>query len=282
MNKINYLETISRRTSVRNFGRELPSQAVFDQVRIILESVIQGPFGSPLRFGLLDQSSFEMGNLKGNGTYGMIKNARFYIAGALEPGHLAMVDFGYAFEKIILDCTNLGLGTCWMAGTFKRDLFGGNFKLSPTEILPAISPVGLEVRENRLKMKLIMGFLGVRKRKKFSELFFDGQIGAPLDPTTLGPWLQVLEAVQQGPSASNKQPWRILRMGQAWHFLMDEDRVYNSLLAPIKPQDMDLGIALCHFALGAKELNLPGSLQILPAAPSIPGMEKYRYVASWV
>ena len=66
------------------------------------------------------------------------------------------------------------------------------------------------------------------------------------------------------PSASNKQPWRVVRRGDDWHFYLQRTKGYgkgSALFAVLRLADLqrvDLGIALCHFELAARELGLAG------------------------
>ena len=78
------------------------------------------------------------------------------------------------------------------------------------------------------------------------------------------PFAAVLEGVRMAPSASNKQPWRIVRRGGDWHFYLQRTKGYgkgSALFAVLRLADLqrvDLGIALCHFELAARELGLDG------------------------
>jgi nitroreductase len=101
-------------------------------------------------------------------------------------------------------------------------------------------------------------FAGSDSRKSWDQLFFDGEPGKPLDKAAAGDWVPVLEAVRMGPSASNKQPWRVLREGPSrFSLLFAEDKAYNSALG-IPIQQLDLGIAMKHFELAAAACGLPG------------------------
>lgn len=93
--------------------------------------------------------------------------------------------------------------------------------------------------------------------------------------------------VRWGPSASNKQPWRIVHAGDAWHFYLQrtsgygKDSLLGKLIGVEDVQRIDMGIAMCHFELSAKELGLAGIWQ-----NNEPGIKKpdqsTEYVVSWV
>ncbi len=103
----------------------------------------QGPFGHTPRFVLISMASLSREDWKKLGTYGVIKNARLFLAGILQPTPpMAAQDYGYCKEKLILKATELGLGTCWMGGTFSIGAFGRAAGLRPGELLPSISPIG--------------------------------------------------------------------------------------------------------------------------------------------
>ena len=72
---------------------------------------------------------------------------------------------------------------------------------------------------------------------------------------------QALESVRIGPSASNRQPWRIIREGASCHFFLARTPGYDKMTGEIRLQEVDMGIALCHFELAAEELGIAGSWQ---------------------
>jgi hypothetical protein len=85
--------------------------------------------------------------------------------------------------------------------------------------------------------------------------------------------------VRLGPSAANMQPWRILKSGNTFHFYLKRSSFYkNRLIYDI--QRNDIGIAMCHFELSAKETGLDGSWIVKnPGITS--GSSDLEYVVSW-
>lgn len=217
----------------------------------------------------------------GIGTYGIIKNPPAYIIGAVAAGDHAVLDYGYALEGIILAATAAGLGTCWLGGTFDRTATKDILVLKDGEIIPAITPIGLPAEKRSLTERTMRFFASSDSRKPWNQLFFDGHPGRPLDKVNSGLWAPVLEAVRMGPSASNKQPWRVLRESPSrFSLLFAEDKAYNSALG-IPIQELDLGIAMKHFELAAKACGLPGKWSI-EASPSAPLVEASGKVLSCV
>jgi len=238
-----------------------------------------GPFGAKVRFCILKFDKMDEKEIKRLGTYGVIRGAKFFILGAVEERPRAMEDLGYTMEKIILKATSLGLGTCWLAGTFKRSAFAEKMELAENELLPAVTPVGYAANERSTLDKIMRSGAASKKRKPWSELFFKDPGKTPLAEEEAGNYKQVLEAVRIGPSASNRQPWRIIRESEdKYHLYLEEKKIYNRIMGKIRIQNIDMGIAMSHFELAADELGLPGSWKIDLEDPFRTDMQ---YIASW-
>ncbi len=274
------VETIQKRVSCRTYdGRPVDGKAK-QKLCEFLRSNTRGPFGNPLRFDLIDLTEAERAELKSLGTYGVIKGASLYIAGVVARGQRAMEDFGFGMERNILFATSLGLGTCWLGGTLNRAGFARKIGLLADEFMPAVSPVGAPADKRSLTDRAFRFMAKSDKRKPWQELFFDEQPGNPLMKENAGACSQALEAVRVGPSASNRQPWRVIRdgSGMVFHFFLQRTAGYDKMTGEIRLQEVDMGIALCHFELAAAELGVAGSWQ-----QAKPGLDAgtWEYVASW-
>lgn len=242
------------------------------------------PFGAPVRFCFVAAGEDEARALRGLSTYGFIRGATAFIVGATGPGPKNLEDFGFLMEEIILYATGLGLGTCWLGGSFVKSGFAAKIALREDEVLPAVTAVGIISEERTLTDRLIGRTSGNRSRLAWPHLFFDGQFGAPLSAEAAGPYTEPLEMVRLAPSASNKQPWRVVRAGGAWHFFLERTPGYLSGLAgrfvTCDLQRVDLGIALDHFQRVAQEAGLAGSWMLDDPALALP-TSLTEYVASW-
>ena len=276
-------EVIRRRTSQRAY---LPDR-LSDAHRGALEGAIAGlgdaPFASRARFVLVEGAAISGEDLRRFGTYGFIAGAHSFLLGAVREGPGAMVDFGFLFEQLVLKATELGLATCWLGGTLRRGAIGGFLDAAEDELVPAMSPIGYPPERRALRDRIVRWGAGSDGRKPAHELFFAGDLDHPLElaavPALAGP----LEAVRRAPSASNRQPWRVVHDAAtgACHFLLRRTRGYAALVKGIDLQRIDLGIALAHFALCAAEAGLPGRLLALAEAP-LPLPARTEYVASWI
>ena len=274
------IEAINRRVSVRSYADRSIEQSKKQEMINLLESTNEGPFGNKVRFTLIDFSEMEKNEMASLGTYGFISGAKLFIVSAIKDGAGAMVDLGYSFEKLILAATNLGLGTCWLGGTFKRANFAKRVNVSEDEIVAAISPIGY-ARDRRTVREMAMRRLANSDRRKpWEELFFDGDFNTPLSKDSDGGYAVPLECVRLGPSASNNQPWRVVYQKQqgAFHFYLKRTWGHDKFNGRIDLQRVDIGIAMCHFELGAGETGLSGTWEV--GKPDL-AMGNAEYIVSW-
>jgi hypothetical protein len=183
-------------------------------------------------------------------------------------------------EKNILLATGLGLGTCWLGGSLNRSTFAQKINAGTDELIPSVTPMGYTGNKKTFTENLVRMAVGAGNRKKPEELFFNKSADTPLEPASCGQYSKVLSAVRLAPSASNKQPWRIIKDDvNTWHLYLKENAAYNNAFKDIKIQNVDMGIAMCHFELTANELGLEGRWEI--QKPSIASGD-LKYIVSWV
>jgi len=283
-------DLIHRRYSCRTY---LPEPIAAEQQRLLnafMAASTAGPLGSQARFALVAAAPGDDSALRRLGTYGFIKGATGFIVGAVRRAPNDLEDYGYLLERVVLYATGLGLGTCWLGGTFTRSSFVRRFGgLERGETMPAVVSIGLIGDD---------GTGRIREREEGSrrlppsELFFERGFGEALDLGAAGDSAEALEAVRMAPSATNKQPWRLVRSGGdssggAWHFFLRRTRGYgkgSALFTVLRIADLqrvDLGIAMCHFELIAREHGLAGSWVVRDPGIPLSGKDT-EYVATWV
>jgi hypothetical protein len=186
-------------------------------------------------------------------------------------------------QSIVLALTDMGLGTCWFGGTFRRSRFAESVYVRENEIIPAVVSVGYPTERRRPLDQMIRFAAGSEKRKPWEELFFSSDFKTPLLPDSRNPYSQVLEMVRLAPSASNRQPWRIVYDPghELYHFFLRRTRGYpprNIGLADL--QRVDMGIAMCHFALTAETFGLKGNWTVNnPTLTDLPLLTEY--ITTW-
>lgn len=276
---------VKRRFSCRSFLNQPLEITEIDSINSLLSEIHSGPLGSTLRFKLIASSREKNEELKGLGTYGTIRNPAGFLAGVVDSSQNNLEDYGFVLEKVILHITDMGLGTCWLGGLFTRSSFSKIFDMTEGEIIPAIVPLGKMADPERTKKSLIRRLAGSSKRKPIHEIFFSNSFHTPITTEDAGIFTPLLEMVQWAPSASNKQPWRIIKKGDLWHFFLNRTKGYSSGLAArlVKMEDiqrLDIGIAMCHWELGANEIGLQGNWIV--DSPNIEIQNNLtEYVVSW-
>lgn len=277
-------DIIQQRFSCRKYSKEPIPTEKKDQLKNLLHSISKGPFGTPMRFDLVAAGDQEGKALRSLATYGFIQNPHGFVVGALEAGAFNLEEFGYRMEEIVLAATDLGLGTCWLGGTFMKSAFARKIDLQPGETMPAILATGLIEDEEQARSGLIRRTVSGTKRIPWERLFFEGQFGKALVAEELGEYHTVLEMVRIGPSASNKQPWRVVKRGQDFHLYLQRTPGYRNVFTKLAQIDdmqrLDMGIAMCHFELTAKELGLSGKW-VFEDPGLVRADEHTAYVVTW-
>ncbi|RPJ50022.1 MAG: nitroreductase [Chloroflexi bacterium] len=277
-------EIIPRRFSCRTFSLEPVALDVQHALAAVMDALSLGPFGVPLRFSLVAAQEQDRLELRGLGTYGFIKGAGGFLAGVVYPGPMYLEDFGYRMEQVILHATDLGLGTCWLGGTFSKSSFARKIALSRPERIPAAVAIGNIPDEEQARQAFLRRQIGSHSRLPWESLFFADLFGTPLARQKAQPYALPLEMVRLAPSASNKQPWRVVLSGDAFHFYLHRTRGYREGLKLVGLEDLqrvDQGIAMCHFELTAREAGLHGRWIIQEPTLRKPD-PLTEYTASWI
>lgn len=167
-------------------------------------------------------------------SYGMFHNVANYIALIANSRDVYSKEkLGYYGEKLVLEATQRGLGTCWVGGTFSAA--DCPVTLDEHEELYCVIVVGYVKDQKSMKEQLISK--GSRRKSKTIEELCNGQKNIPS-------WMREgLEAVQIAPSALFKQPV---------HFKYENDKVYAKVASTEGFEMIDMGIAMLHFELGAE------------------------------
>ncbi len=262
-------ELIRGRRSVRTFNgaplKEEDAQRILEFARSA-----ENPYGLAIEWRLLKTAETGLSTP-------VIVGEDTYIAGKMRRAPHAEEAFGYSFERAVLYAALLGVGTTWIAGTMDRSAFEKAVGLTEEEFMPCVSPLGYPADKMSLRESLMRKGVKADIRSDFGSLFFEGDFGRPLTPEAAGRLREALEAVRLGPSAVNKQPWRAVVCGNKVHFY--EKRGKARAAAEWDVKRVDMGIALCHFALVAEECGL--SVRFLPEDPGLRTEADTVYVASY-
>ena len=265
----NITKAIRERRSVRTFdGRALGAEEM--EKLDAFARKIENPYEIPVEFKLLDAGKYRLSSP-------VIAGTKQYFGAKVKRVPHAEEAFGYSFEILVLYAQSLGIGTTWIGGTMNREAFERAMALGADEMMPCVSPLGYPAAKLSLREAMMRRGVKADSRFRFEELFFDAD-GAPLTEAAAGRLREPLELVRLAPSAVNKQPWRVIVSGGDAHFYKKADRGFVSAAAG-DLQKVDLGIALCHFALGAQEAGL--ELRLSLDDPKLAAAGDMEHIATW-
>ncbi len=266
----NIKNLVKNRRSVRSYdGREVTAE---DKAKLcaFMENT-PNPYGINVEFKLMDAG--ERG-LK----CPVVVGTELYVGGKLKRAPSAFEAFGYSFEMLVLYAQSLGIGTVWLGGTMNRQAFEAAMELAEDEMMPCASALGYPSNKMSLRESMMRKAIKADERLPFEELFFDGSFDTPLTEEKAGELAYPLEMVRWAPSAVNKQPWRVVVESNAVHFYLKRSSGFGNHEA-LDMQRIDMGIALCHFDLAARELGLKPSFA--EEDPGIPHDDGTVYIATY-
>lgn len=270
-------EVVKKRYSVRNYKDvEIESEKI-NEIKVFIDS-LDNPFGKEVDFHLFHME--DSNEKKKLGTYGVIKGAKNYIGTTIKLEPMTLEALGYEFEAVVLYLAHLGLGTCWLGGTFDRKGFAHAMNIKEGELLPIISPYGYAAEKKHIKELAMRKMIKADYRKDWNELFFMKDFNTPLSIEDAGDFAFPLEMVRLAPSASNKQPWRVVVENNVLDFYEQKEPGYSDVF-PYDIQRVDLGIAAAHFDFSVKQKGIKGQFKIeSPSEITLP--KNIEYAFSWI
>lgn len=260
---MNIIDIIKARKSVRSYNGEPLSPEMTKELNEIIQAS-KDPFGGNVTIRL---KTFDLKEGFKPSTYGFIKGATDFFLMSLDGDEASALSGGYRFEEVVLKAWELGLGTCWIAGTFKGSDFNRDEAWPDGEELKIVCPVGV-AEKPRMFEKIGRKVMGSDNRKPFNKLFFTDDFKQPLSPDSH--FGEALEMLRLAPSDTNSQPWRALVDGDIVHFYYK----YRNQISIL-----DCGIGMCHFYLTEEYLGRKGSFFKAESVATPP--EDWRYIYSF-
>ena len=270
----NVKEAVTWRYSVRSYEKKQPDAKLIKKL-MDYAAALENPFGPQIRVQLIEKETAANGEKLG--TYGVIKGAKLYLGVTVADKPYAMEAVGYDFEKLVLYAASLGLGTCWLGGTFNRTAFAEAMEIKEGELFPILSPLGYPAGKKSLTERLMRKTVKADTRLAWGELFFHDGFSNPISAGE-SEYAYALEMLRLAPSAVNKQPWRLLVCGDKVHFY--KKTMPGVEVMVIDMQRIDLGIAMCHFDLAMKEQAANGHFEI--SKPELDTPKGLEYIATYV
>jgi len=180
--------------------------------------------GARIALGMCDNSLFQpaLGSL-----FVKFENVQRFAAVIVTDGQpRSAVNAGVSGEMFLLRAVELGLGGCWVSGTYRRGQVG--LKTQDGERIAALIALGRPRKLPSLPIR--------RKRKDIFAL-------CPQFDALNSAFKEIAQYVQIAPSAMNLQPWRMKTINDA----------AVTVSVGMAAQRLDLGIGMCHalLALGS-------------------------------
>lgn len=260
---MNIIDIIKERRSVRSFNGESLSPENKKKLEETIEQV-KDPFGGSVTIRL---KQFDLKEGYKPSTYGMIKGATDFFLLGIGSDEASALSAGFRFEQVVLKAWEIGLGTCWIAATFKGSDFDRDETWPNGEELKIICPVGVAAKQSLME-KMTRMTLGSKNRKPFESLFFTDDFSKSLSPESH--FGESLEMLRLAPSSTNSQPWRALV----------EDKTVHFYYKPKSPASvLDCGIGMCHFYLAEKYQGRDG--KFIKSDPGDTPPEDWKYLYSF-
>jgi len=270
------IQVIKHRHSVRTFEKQDISVEDQKTIRKLISEIEKetGPFGNTIKLYFLLNKDANSPEAKKVGMYGYVKHVPAFVTGSTKKSFEGLVDFGYIFEKLILELSKRGFGTVWLSGDFENEDLE-NFARKG-DVVPVMAPVGYPAYKKSLKERFLRMKQEASDRKPFDQLFFDQSFETPLAKENRSHrFYNILELVQLAPSALNKQPWRILVKEDALHLYLERTENF-----PDQPNDVEvvnMGIALRHITIG---LDAESYTYEIKRFDDVVRHEPYEYIAT--
>lgn len=253
-------------TAHRRSRRRYTGAAVTADVLNTLDEVCEGfhPFGDARVVLVREPGDGVFHGIVG--AYGRVSGApHVLLVVADERTAHAHAHAGYTGEAAILAATALGLDTCWIGGFFRPAYVRRLVTLEQGERVVAVSPVGHATGALGVSERMLRGAAGSRGRKPLEEI-------APGIDETWPEWARAAaETVRIGPSAMNRQPWR-LRMEEG-SLVVSRDAPRE---VPRVTRALDCGIAMLHAELGAYREGVRGRWVDASAALDVARFEPHE------
>lgn len=231
---------ISKRKSTRDYNPARLTEAQLGQVSEAIEHIVPLDARCPIEMTVVETET-----IKG---FMPVKAPHYLIISAAHCENY-LTNVGFMGQQFDLLMSRLGLGTCWVG--MARPL--GEISTS----LPFI--IGIAFGEaSSSPYRETNGF----RRKTLEEM-----------STGTHP---ALESVRIAPSATNSQPWFVDASHQPVRFYRER---LGLIKAPLlgKANQIDMGIAMCNWAVSCEEFDLDWKFEVEPDAPKLEG---YTYVGS--
>ena len=223
--------TLLEASAIRISRRAYIPELISDEKKAVLQEVIDNLCErSGLKIRLMENGENCFSLIKSYGMFSGVKSY-FSLSGKADDP-LLHEKAGYFGEELVLEATRLGLGTCWVAGSYDKNSTA--IELAEDEILSCVISVGEIKKNENFKEKVLSGIIKT-KRKTPAQMSKNFDIAPD--------WFKKgMECVANAPSARNTQ---------LIVFEYTPDGVISENTGSWTSNKIDHGIAQYHFELGS-------------------------------
>lgn len=237
---MNLYGSIARRRSCRKYDMRPFEQDKMSEI----ESAIKG-FGlllpeAPVEWRFTNQVK---------GLYHVQAPHYLIVGGRGQPGE--KVNTGFLFEQLVLWFDAMEIGCVWLGESKDANAAGAKGDIIAIAFGHAAEPVH-------------------RAREQFKR--------KPIDQITNAPDDVCIQAAHLAPSGMNTQPWYFERQDSG--ILVYKQKLKLPLSLVYKHTDVDMGIALCHYALACKETGRPFHFSPVSSLPGKAGHLPFGIIES--
>lgn len=244
-----WFNAVRKRKTVRNFLPASLKEKDEKKFKEFLEELNDRYHG--IRVGYVQEGFQEVA--KGFiGSYGKIAGAESYLVCLAEKNTPYKNEkVGYIGEAAVLEAVSMGIATCWVTGTYKKENVAKQIEIKDNESIKSVIALGYAKDKEKISEKLIKTIVSSEDRKPLDELCKDGV------DENWPEWVKTaLETARLAPSAINRQPWR---------FRVEDDGIVVYLADEKGDKDskkLDCGISMLHLEVGALYSKVKGEWKL--------------------
>lgn len=229
------LQLLQARYSVRAYSEEPIPHALLNKLKATVTMINSHQHG--LKFRIVTDDPEPMKSF--SRSYGSFTNPRNYMAAVVDTAVDDVYErAGYFAEQFVIKAVELGLGTCFVGGTFNENKVKAPLRAG--EKILFIVLFGFPLGKEKLLARLTVKFA---HRKTMNAVDFFEPVSEALEAMTIFPNLKDgLEGVACAPSSLNKRPVRVNVKGRG------KDAVPCAFVKEATPSKLiDLGIAKFNY-----------------------------------
>lgn len=228
------------RHSIRSFRDSDPGERIINALRSEISYAVSRDAAIHFQLKLNDATPF-----KGfKASYGMFHNPRHYVACVVDTSYdNCLQRAGFWAEMLVLKAVSLGLGTCFVGGTFNHKKVTAQTRI--TWSLPFIVLFGKpEESRTPLRTRVLKHIIRSDHKPELGKILAPGSLSIEEISTKYPCLLEPLQAVNMAPSSMNRRPVRIKITSDP---SKDNPVVSACCVKNYEHNDIDLGISLANW-----------------------------------